>query len=115
MPTAVEPADLIALAQAARSGGPAWAYQGDELNATLLVLDADDSIAPHVNNEVDVLLVGIDGEGVVDVDGVRHTLRRGVVLPIAKGCQRSIAPVDGRLAYLSCHRRRAPLWPKPRR
>ena len=115
MAKAGELADLAALAQAASSGGPAWAYQGDELNATLLVLDAGDGIATHVNNEVDVLLVGVSGEGMVEVDGTAHTLRPSVVLPIAKGSQRSITPVGGRLAYLSCHRRRAPLWPKPRR
>ena len=103
--------DLAALAQESTIRQPAWAYQSADLNVNLLVWGADEGVVEHVNSEVDVLLVGIAGDGFVEVDGTAHPLRSGQALIIPKGTRRAIRSARGRFAYLTCHRRRAGLWP----
>lgn len=106
--------DLAALAAAEAARKPAWAHQTDDLNVNLLVFDAGDGVAAHVNAEVDVLLVGVAGEGHVEVDGVRLPLGPGRALVVPKGARRATGSAGGRFAYLTCHRRRAGLWPTGR-
>ncbi len=103
--------NLLARAQAG-APGTAWAYGGTDLNVNLLVFTAGEGVAAHVNTEVDVLLIGILGEGVVIVDGGEHRVGAGQALVIAKGAQRAIRATSDRFAYLTCHRRRARLWPE---
>lgn len=105
---------VVDLPTLARQGtaGTAWAYGGDDLNANLLVLDDGEGVGEHVNDAVDVLLVGVLGEGDVAIDGRRHRLTAGHLLVVPKGVRRSIAGRGGRFAYLTCHRRRGGLWPE---
>ena len=105
---------LLELAQSATQDGPAWSQTTDDLNVNLIVLRAGHSIAEHINAEVDVLLVGIDGEGSVTIDGSQHDFAAGQLVIVPKGAARSITPHGARFAYLTCHKRRAGLWPKPR-
>lgn len=84
----------------------------DDLNVNLLVLDAGEEIETHVNSEVDVLLVAVHGQGEIVVDGEPVALTPGQALVVARGARRAIRPLDDRFAYLTCHRRRAGLWPK---
>jgi quercetin dioxygenase-like cupin family protein len=107
-PTAV---DLAALAAGASSRGPSWTCQSDDLNVNLMVLDGGAAIAEHVNAEVDVLLVGIAGAGTVAVDGRAVALGVGQALLVPRGARRALRADEGRFAYLTCHRRRAGLWP----
>jgi quercetin dioxygenase-like cupin family protein len=109
----VEIADLVPIALSQRAYGPAWTLESDDLNVNLLVFDAGDGVDEHVNDEVDVLLVGIMGEGVVTIDGRSHSLHDGQAVLIPKGARRAIHALDGRFAYLTCHRRRPGLWPTP--
>ena len=104
--------DLAALAQAPGAGQPMWACASADLNANLIVLDGEAGIPAHANAEVDVLIVGIAGEGTVEVDGAAHRLAAGTAILIPKGANRSIRCGGQRLAYLTCHRRRAGLWPR---
>lgn len=104
-------ADLAALARAATAEGAAWTHQSDDLNVNLLVFGAGGGVSEHLNAEVDVLLVGIAGEGIVAVDGTPYPLRAGHVLVIPKGARRGTRATSPSFAYLSCHRRRAGLWP----
>jgi quercetin dioxygenase-like cupin family protein len=105
------PVDLAAVLQAATGQGPVWTHQGADLNINLLVFEQDAGVAEHVNEEVDVLVVGIAGEGFVAVDGRRKALAAGQALVIPKGARRAIGSAGGLFAYLTCHRRRAGLWP----
>src|SRR5687768_17748746 len=105
----VEP---VALARAATGPGAAWTHQSEDLNVNLLVFAAGESVAEHVNTEVDVLLVGIAGAGVVTIDGTRQILRAGQALLIPKGANRSIQSESDPFAYLTCHCRRDGLWPR---
>ena len=103
--------DLAALAQERTIREPGWGYQSADLNVNLLVWGADEGVVEHVNSEVDVLLVGIAGDGLVEVDGTAHPLRAGQAVIIPKGARRALRSTGGRFAYLTCHRRRAGLWP----
>ena len=103
--------DLAALAGAATAPGAAWTHVSEDLNANLLVFAANEGVDPHVNPEVDVLLVGVAGTGSVEVDGVAHELRPGVAMVIPKSTRRGTRALSDHFAYLTCHRRRAGLWP----
>jgi uncharacterized cupin superfamily protein len=92
-----------------RGTGPIWSLASSDLNATLLAWPANERLPRHVNTELDVLLVVIDGEGTAVVDGERHRLAAGHALLVEKGASRSIAAGRDGLRYLSIHRRRAPL------
>jgi mannose-6-phosphate isomerase-like protein (cupin superfamily) len=106
--------DLAALALQSVGGGPAWSHgrQDADLNVNLIVWHAGEGVVEHVNEEVDVLLVGIAGAGIVEVEGREHTLQAGQALIVAKGSRRAIRSTGERFAYLTCHRRGQGLWPK---
>lgn len=111
---AIEPVDLRALAERSAADGPVWTHGRPDgnLNVNLVVWGEGEGVAAHSNEEMDVLLVGVAGVGVVEVDGSVHTLRAGQAVVIPKGCRRAIRGTAGRFAYLTCHRRRGGLWPR---
>ncbi len=87
------------------------AYAGEELNLNLIVWPESGGVAEHANREVEVLLVGMQGEGLVLVDDQPYPIEPGSLLLIPKGASRSIEARSGGFAYLSIHRRRAGLQP----
>ena len=89
--------------------GPLWGLASADLNATLLSWPAGHVVAEHVNAELDVLLVVLDGEGSAVVDSEEHALARGQAILVAKGAARTIKAGPAGLRYLSVHRRRPPL------
>jgi quercetin dioxygenase-like cupin family protein len=109
------PVNLAELARTATAPGAAWSQQSDELNVNLLVFAAGDGVAQHVNDAVDVLLVGVTGSGAVDGDGSRFVLHPGAALIIPRGARRAMHALSESFAYLSCHRRRGELRPIPAR
>ena len=111
--------DLLALVRPPASGfrpaaGAVWTRQSDDLNVNLLVFPAGEGVAEHVNAEVDVLLIGIAGDGIVAIDGLPRVVRAGQAMLISKGVRRSTRAVSDSFAYLTCHRQRAGLWPVQR-
>jgi mannose-6-phosphate isomerase-like protein (cupin superfamily) len=100
------------LADTGASDGPLWTLASEDLNVNLLRFADGRGVPEHVNDEVDVLLVGVAGEGAIEVDGRALLLRAGQVCLVPKGSRRAIASVGGPFAYLSCHRRRGLLWPQ---
>lgn len=103
--------DLAALARERTERGPLWTHASADLNVNLVALHAGQRLAESVNAEVDVLLVGVAGAGVVAVDDQRLRLGAGEALVIPKGARRAIEAPGERFVYLTCHRRRAGLWP----
>ena len=103
--------DLLQQSSAASGSGPQWAHECEDLDVTLLSWAPGKSIAEHINNEVDVVLIGITGSGVVMVEGERHQLAAGALLLIPKGKRRAMQNGDERWSYLSIHRRRRGLMP----
>jgi quercetin dioxygenase-like cupin family protein len=90
--------------------GAVWSLQESaDLNANLVRFDEGDGVGEHVNDEVDVLIVGVSGTGEVRIDGASHHLSGGTLLLIPKGARRSTRSTSANFAYLTVHRRRGPL------
>ena len=90
--------------------GVVWTLeQGHDLNVNLVRFPAGRGVDEHVNEEVDVLVIGVSGSGLVEVDGREHHLRPGTVAFVPKGARRSTGSESGDFAYLTVHRRRGPL------
>jgi quercetin dioxygenase-like cupin family protein len=106
MPDAVPPIDLASLAVGGGHPGARWRLDGEDLQANLIRLGRGDRIAPHRNDEVEVLVMVVFGRGELTVDGQVHPLAPMVVAHLPKGAVRAVEAVDGPLAYLSVHRRR---------
>lgn len=107
-----EPVPLRDLAEAAAGAGVAWALEPGpegELNVNLVRFPEGDGVGEHVNAAVDVLIVGIAGEGTVVVDGAEHALAAGTLVHIPRGARRSTRAGRAGFAYLTVHRRRGPL------
>jgi mannose-6-phosphate isomerase-like protein (cupin superfamily) len=95
--------------------GPLWGTASDDLNATLLAWPAGGGTPEHVNDERDVVVVGIAGSGTVTVDGEAHPLGSGTAVVVGKGKRRRIEAGAGGIRYLTVHRRRGGLAISPRR
>ncbi|HLL99148.1 MAG TPA: cupin domain-containing protein [Rubrobacteraceae bacterium] len=90
--------------------GAIWALEGSgDLNANLVRFDAGGGVGEHVNEEVDVLFVGVAGAGTVRVDGEEHPLSERTLVFAPKGSRRSTSAYSDGFAYLTVHRRRGPL------
>lgn len=106
--------DSVSLGEVAASAlgrvGVVWTLEdSSELNANLVHFEEGDGIEEHVNDEVDVIVLGIAGSGLVEVDGEARSVSNGTITFVPKGARRSILSTSGDFAYLSVHRRRGPL------
>jgi quercetin dioxygenase-like cupin family protein len=103
--------DLNGLAAAAggREGSVWTLKESGDLNANLVRFDRGGGVGEHVNEEVDVLLVGVAGSGFARVSGEDHTLSAGTLVFVPKGAGRSTIALSDGFAYLTVHRRRGPL------
>lgn len=89
--------------------GPLWGMASTDLNATLLAWPPGHGVPEHVNGELDVLVIVLEGNGSVVIDGEPHGLASGYAILIPRGTRRRITAGDPGLRYLSVHRRRGPL------
>jgi quercetin dioxygenase-like cupin family protein len=90
--------------------GVIWALEGSgDLNANLVRFDAGGGVGEHVNDEVDVIFVGVAGSGIARVDGEEHALSAGTLVFAPWGARRSTGASSDGFAYLTVHRRRGPL------
>ena len=105
------PADLEALsASAGGQEGTIWSLEaGSDLNANLVRFGVGRGVGEHVNDEVDVVFVGVSGAGDVQVDGREHALGAGKLVFVPKGARRSTRGGSEDFAYLTVHGRRGPL------
>jgi quercetin dioxygenase-like cupin family protein len=94
-----------------RHPGPIWAFEGDDLDANLLYFTPETPVPEHVNSEVDVVGVVLQGEADLTVDDERLHVTPGSVFYLPKGARRSLTPLSP-FVYLSCHKRRRGLWPE---
>jgi quercetin dioxygenase-like cupin family protein len=92
------------------SEGVVWTLEGStDLNANLVSFRAGGGVREHVNDELDVLIVGVSGSGSVSVGGEEHPVSNGITVFVPKGVRRSTRATSKGFAYLSVHRRRGPL------
>jgi quercetin dioxygenase-like cupin family protein len=90
--------------------GVIWALEGsDDLNANVVRFGSGGGVGEHVNEEVDVLFVGVAGSGSVLVEGEEHPLSARTLVFVPKGARRSTSALSDGFAYLTIHRRRGPL------
>ena len=90
--------------------GVVWTLEaGEDLNANLVRFEAGGGVGEHVNDGVDVLIVGVSGSGSVRINGAEHPVSNGVMVFVPRGARRSTRAASGGFAYLSVHRRRGPL------
>ncbi len=98
------------LAAAGRGAGVLWTLeQGGDLNVNLVRFASGEGVGEHINDEVDVLVVGVSGRGAIWVEGDERPLVAGVVALVPKGARRLIRSASEDFAYLIVHRRRGPL------
>jgi quercetin dioxygenase-like cupin family protein len=89
--------------------GVRWHLAGDgDLNANLVSFPPGEGVGEHVNDEVDVLIVGVAGTGDVTVDGHGHPVWPGVAVLVPRGMRRATRAGEARFSYLTVHRRRRP-------
>lgn len=110
-------AELLDLVSSAGLGGSGaiLSHESDDLDVNLVRFSDGLGVAAHRNQEVDVLIVAIAGEGVISVEQEEFTLGTGMALLIPKNTVRAIRSCEaGDFVYLSIHRRRAKLMPTRR-
>jgi hemerythrin-like domain-containing protein len=90
-------------------GGPLWGTASEDLNATLLAWDAQQETPEQVNDERDVLLVGIEGSAEVFLAGASHPFGAGRAVLIEKGVAFRVLAGPNGTRYLAVHLRRPPL------
>jgi mannose-6-phosphate isomerase-like protein (cupin superfamily) len=92
------------------ASGAVWSLpHGGDLDANIVHLHPTDAIGEHANDEVDVLIVVLAGNGTVSIDGTSHALRPGIAALVPRAAVRAITPGVGGVTYLSVHRRRGAL------
>lgn len=103
--------DLPRLARLAVGMKPVWSHQGEHLSLNLISCAAGQGVGRHRNTEVEVVLIAIDGDGSVELNGVWHAIGPGQMVIIPKGALRATRCNSDHFAYLTCHRSRSGLWP----
>jgi mannose-6-phosphate isomerase-like protein (cupin superfamily) len=99
-------------------GGPEWGTATDDLNATILQWPPGAGPPEHVNEQADVVLVVLDGQAVLALDGEARHVAAGDVVVLERGRRRHLTAGPGGVRYLTVHRRRGGLeiatMPRPR-
>ena len=99
--------DLLKLLADASGRGVIWSLaRGAGINVNLARLDREDEVGEHVNDAVDVALVGILGKGLVVVDGETRPLAAGSLTIVTSGTRRRLAAPDEAFGYVSIHAER---------
>ena len=78
-------------------------------NANLVRFGTGQGVGEHVNDEVEVIVLGVSGSGIVTVDREEHALSSGILVFMPTGARRSTVSTSEDFAHLTVHRRRRPL------
>ncbi len=99
--------DLLESSANATHSGPQLGHASADFNVTLLTwIGPGTGVAPHINHDLDVIFIGVEGEGIITINGVEYSLQPGKALLIAKGTERAARSNSQRFSYLSIHCRR---------
>ena len=103
--------DLAGTAAAAGGRtGVIWTLrEGSDFNANLVRFEAGGGVGEHINDEVDVIFVGVSGVGSVITNDEEHRLSAGTLVFVRKGTRRSTLALSEGFSYLTVHLRRGPL------
>lgn len=88
--------------------GVLWklAEPGRQLDANLIRMPAGGTIGTHTEPDLDVLVLVINGDGVMDTAEGPRQLAEGALVWLPHGSTRSMTAGRNGLAYLTVHRRR---------
>jgi quercetin dioxygenase-like cupin family protein len=92
--------------------GAIWSQTTEDLNINLLRFTAGEGVDLHINSEVDVVGVVVEGVGQLSDGKNIQTVEQGQIFVIPRGVPRAIRALSASFAYVSCHRRRAGLMPR---
>jgi len=92
--------------------GPQFSLESSDLDCNFLRFDRGEGVPLHINAQVDVAGVVLEGEGLLQVDGRQQILSEGDFFYIPKGTARKLRSSGGPFAYLSFHARRPCLVPE---
>ncbi|MGY0466157.1 cupin domain-containing protein [Kitasatospora sp. cg17-2] len=100
----------------ADAAGALWRLTGTErqLDANVVRLRPGAAVAAHVEPDLDVLVLGLTGQGTLRCAGVEHTLEPGALRLLPHGAERAVAAGAEGVVYLTVHRRRPGLAVRPR-
>src|SRR5215203_7083533 len=100
--------DLAGTAAAAgERTGVIWTLlEINDLNANLVRFEGGGGVGEHINEEVDVIFVGVSGTGSVFMNGEERRLSAGTLVLVRRGERRSILSRSDGFSYLTIHRRR---------
>lgn len=105
--------DLLRRAGEDAGRGALWGFESQDLDCTLVAWNKGEGVDTSTNDEVDVLMLVIEGRALVVDAGKERQLMQGQLLVIAKGTPRRIEALSERLVYLNVHKRRRPMTLKP--
>lgn len=95
--------------------GTIWSLKAStDLNANLVRFGLGRGVGEHVNDEVDVVFVGVSGSGFVEAAGQEHALEAGELVFVPRCARRSTRSASEDFAYLTVHKRRGPVLIGPR-
>ena len=108
--------DLAGTAAAAgERTGVIWTLlESNDLNANLVRFEAGGGVGEHINDEVDVIFVGVSGTGSVLTNGEESSLSAGTLVLVRKGTRRSTLALSEGFSYLTVHLRRGPRQIEPK-
>ncbi|MEU8224167.1 hypothetical protein [Kribbella sp. NPDC048915] len=96
--------------------GARWrlAEPGRQLDANLVHLPAGQRVETHTELDLDVLLVVVDGSGIIGTPDGSQEFAAGNIVWLPHGSTRSVTAGGDGLSYLTVHRRRPGLQIKAR-
>ncbi|MCZ2524792.1 cupin domain-containing protein [Streptomyces sp. HB2AG] len=92
----------------AERGGAVWRLDepGRQLDSNLVHLPPGRRVDTHAEPDLDVLLLGVDGSGVLDTPDGPVPLAPGSLVWLPHGSTRALTAGERGLVYLTVHRRR---------
>jgi quercetin dioxygenase-like cupin family protein len=91
-----------AAATAGERAGVIWTLDASsDLNANLMRLGTGQGVVEHVNDGVEVIVVGVAGSGIVRVDREEYALSAGTLMFIPKRARRSTVSTSEDLESLA--------------
>jgi len=100
---------LLEHGESAVENGPQWGTATDDLNLTVLSWKNGQGVVEHVNNELDVLWIALEGTAEVNINGEIFPIEQGGAIVIPRGAARALKSTSADFKYISIHKRRAGL------
>ena len=86
-----------------------WGSERKDLDCTLVAWNMGEGVAKHTYDEVDVIMIVIEGRALVELSYKDQQLTQGQLIIIRKESFKRIKALSDRLVYLNVHQRRKPM------